>query len=163
MAAKKTKKTATKARAKARTATRSTTRAKKTAPKRTQTKGFALRTVAPSFTVADVDKSLTWYRDVMGFTVGQRWEDKGKLMGAELTAGPVLFMIGQDDWQKGRNREKGVGFRLYCQTDQDIDRMAAGIKARGGTLAQEPRDEEWGGRAFTVDDPDGFKITITKG
>ena len=117
--------------------------------------------MAPSFTVDDVEKSLAWYRDVMGFAVGDRWEENGKLLGVELKAGPVVFMIGQDDWKKGRDREKGVGFRLYCQTDQDVDRLASGIKARGGSLAQEPRDEEWGGRAFTVEDPDGFKITIS--
>jgi uncharacterized glyoxalase superfamily protein PhnB len=155
------KKTRTRAKARART-TRRTTKRPKAAPKRAQQKGFALRAVAPSFTVNDVEKSLGWYRDVMGFAVGDRWEDNGKLMGAELKAGPVVFMIGQDDWKKGRERQKGVGFRLYCQTDQDVDRMAAGIKARGGTLAQEPRDEPWGARAFTVDDPDGFKITISK-
>ena len=121
-----------------------------------------LRSVGPSFTVNDVEKSLAWYRDVMGFEVAKRWEDGGKLLGVELIAGPVLFMIGQDDWKKGKNREKGVGFRLYCDTDQDVDELAKGIKARGGTLAQEPKDEEWGGRAFTVEDPDGFKITISR-
>ena len=157
MAAKKKSKT----RAKARTPKRAARRPK-AASKRAQQKGFALRAVAPSFTVNDVEKSLGWYRDVMGFAVGDRWEHNGKLMGAELKAGPVVFMIGQDDWKKGRDREKGLGFRLYCQTDQDVDRMAAGIKARGGTLAQEPRDEEWGARAFTVEDPDGFTITISK-
>ena len=123
---------------------------------------LTLRSVAPSFTVNDVEKSLAWYRDVMGFEVGKRWEDGGKLMGVELSAGPTVFMIGQDDWKKGKNREKGAGFRLYCDTDQDVDELAKGIKARGGKLAQEPRDEEWGSRAFTVDDPDGFKITIAK-
>ena len=97
-----------------------------------------LRSVGPSFTVNDVEKSLAWYRDVMGFAVGKRWEEGGKLLGVELTAGPVLFMIGQDDWKKGRDREKGVGFRLYCDTDQDVDELAKGIKARGGTLLQEP-------------------------
>ena len=158
MAAKKTSKT----RAKAKTPKRAARRPK-AAAKRAQQKGFALRGVAPSFTVNDVEKSLGWYRDVMGFAVGNRWEANGKLLGAELKAGPVVFMIGQDDWKRGRDRQKGVGFRLYCKTDQDVDRMAAGIKARGGTLAQEPRDEEWGARAFTVDDPDGFKITISKG
>ena len=117
--------------------------------------------VAPSFTVNDVDRSLAWYRDVMGFAVGELWQDNGKLLGAELKAGNAVFMIGQDDWKKGHNREKGVGFRLYCQTTQDVDKQAAGIKARGGILVHEPRDEEWGGRAFTVDDPDGFRITIS--
>jgi uncharacterized glyoxalase superfamily protein PhnB len=159
MAARKTTKARTKARARA---TSRTARRPKAAPKRTAQKGFALRTVAPSFTVDDIEKSLTWYRDVMGFTVSDRWENDGKLMGAELKAGPIVFMIGQDDWAKGRDREKGVGFRLYCQTDQDVDRMAEGIKSRGGRLAQEPRDTEWGARGFTVDDPDGFKITISK-
>lgn len=158
MAARKT----TRTRAKARTAKRSTVRPKKSAPRRAPQKGFSLRHVAPSFTVDDVDKSLAWYRDVMGFTVDKRWEESGKLMGVELKAGDVVFMIGQDDWKKGRNREKGAGFRLYCQTTQDVDKLAEGIKSRGGQLAQEPRDEEWGGRAFTVDDPDGFKITISK-
>ena len=159
MAAKK--KTRARAKAGART-TKRTARRPKAAPKRAQQKGFALRTVAPSFTVGDVEKSLTWYRDVLGFAVGNRWEKDGKLLGAELKAGPVVFMIGQDDWKKGRDRQKGVGFRLYCQTDQDVDRLANGIKTRGGTLAQEPRDEEWGARAFTVADPDGFTITISK-
>jgi uncharacterized glyoxalase superfamily protein PhnB len=134
---------------------------RKKTPKRGQQKGLSLRNVGPSFTVDDVEKSLAFYRDVMGFEVGERWEENGKVLGVELKAGPVMFMIGQDDWKKGRDRQKGVGFRLYCQTDQDVDKLAAGIKSRGGRLVQEPKDEEWGGRAFTVDDPDGFRITIS--
>jgi len=147
-------------RAKARTA-RKTATPRKPAAKRSQTKGFSLNGVAPSFTVNDIEKSLRWYRDVMGFAAGDRWERDGKLAGAELKAGTVVFMIGQDDWKKGRDRVKGEGFRLYCQTSQDVDRLAQGIKSRGGALEQEPRDEDWGARAFTVVDPDGFKITIS--
>lgn len=123
---------------------------------------LSLRSVGPSFTVNDLQKSLAWYRDVMGFEVGEKWEDAGTLLGVELKAGPSTFMIGQDDFKKGRDRQKGVGFRLYCETGQDVDQLASGIKSRGGTLEQEPTDEEWGGRAFTVVDPDGFKITISK-
>ena len=124
--------------------------------------GLRLTSVSPSLTVNDIDKSLAWYRDVLGFTVDNRWENDGKLMGAEMKAGNVLFMIGQDDWKKGRDRAKGVGVRIYCETDQDIDRLAARIKANGGTLAQEPKDQPWGMRDLAVDDPDGYKITIAK-
>ena len=122
---------------------------------------LALRSAGPSFTVDDIQKSLEWYRDVLGFAVGQRWEEGGKLFGVELTAGPVTFILNQDDWKKGRDRQKGVGFRLYCETDQDVDQLAARIKERGGRLAQEPADME-GMRSFTVEDPDGFTITIAK-
>lgn len=119
-----------------------------------------LRSVAPSFTVNDIEKSLTWYRDVLGFTVKERWESNGQLLGVEMLAGDVLFMLGQDDWKKGRDRAKGEGVRLYCTTDEDIDRLAERIKANGGTLTQEPRDQEWGMRDLALEDPDGYKITI---
>ena len=48
-------------------------------------------------------------------------------------------------------------------SEQDIDEVAAGIKARGGTLDQEPTDQPWGARDLAVSDPDGFKITISNG
>ena len=115
---------------------------------------------SPSFTVNDLEKSLAWYQDVLGFVAEERWEHEGKLMGVSLRAGSVTFMIGQDDWKKGRDRKKGQGFRLYCTTTQDVDVLADGIKARGGKLDQEPRDQPWGSRDFSLTDPDGFKITI---
>ena len=115
---------------------------------------------SPGLTVNDLEKSLAWYRDVLGFVVDERWEHEGKLMGVSLRAGSVTFMIGQDDWKKGRDRKKGQGFRLHCTTTQDVDALAERIKARGGKLDQEPRDQPWGSRDFALTDPDGFKITI---
>ena len=141
------------------------TAAKKTSAKPARAKkdeSLRLTSAGPGLTVNDVEKSLAWYRDVLGFTVGERWENDGKLMGVELSAGEVMFMIGQDDWKKGRDRVKGVGVRLYCTTGQDIDRLASRIKAQGGTLTQEPTDKPWGMRDLAVDDPDGYKITIAK-
>jgi uncharacterized glyoxalase superfamily protein PhnB len=170
MAAKKTSK-AKKPAAKAKSAKRvakptAKKAAKKSAAKTASAKkdggGLRLLSASPSFTVNDIGKSLAWYRDVLGFTVGDRWEMDGVLRGVELNAGDVLFMIGQDDWQKGRDRVKGVGVRLYCETDQDIDKIAARIKAAGGTLAQEPTDQSWGYREISLDDPDGYKLTIGK-
>src|SRR5437899_1932879 len=70
-------------------------------------KTVTLSSASPGFTVNDVEKSLAWYRDVLGFVLEERWEQEGKLMGAQLKAGNVRFMIGQDDWKKGRDRIKG--------------------------------------------------------
>lgn len=137
--------------------------ARRSVPRRARatkaTGGFELTSIAPSLTVNDVAQSMTWYCDVLGFTVKQRWEHEGKLNGAELRAGRAVLYLGQDDWQMGRDRVKGQGFRLYWYTDQNIDQIAAGIKARGGTLASEPKDE-WGMRFFNIEDPTGYKITI---
>jgi catechol 2,3-dioxygenase-like lactoylglutathione lyase family enzyme len=149
--------------AKTKTATKRKAKAKASRkPARPVRKGPAtlrMRTATPILTVDDVDQSLRWYRDVLGFVVGERWEEGGKLLGVEMVAGDVSFFLNQDDWKKGRGRAKGEGFRIYCTTAQDGDGLAKQIKARGGTLDQEPRDE-MGVRAFAVVDPDGYKITI---
>src|SRR6186713_1693912 len=73
--------------------------ARKTAPAKARSSGLALQSVAPIFTVGDLDKSLAYYRDVLGFGVGERWESDGRLMGVEMSAGPVIFMLTQDDWK----------------------------------------------------------------
>jgi uncharacterized glyoxalase superfamily protein PhnB len=134
----------------------------KAAPAKARAKSDTLKMseASPGFTVNDLQKSLAWYRDVLGFAVDERWEQDGRLTGVSLRAGGVTFMIGQDDWKKGRDRKKGEGFRLYCTTTQDVDALAKGIEARGGKLDQEPRDQPWGTRDFALTDPDGFKITI---
>jgi uncharacterized glyoxalase superfamily protein PhnB len=127
---------------------------------RARSENVKLSEASPSFTVNDLEKSLSWYRDVLGLAVEERWEQDGKLTGVALKAGDVTFMLGQDDWKKGRDRKKGEGFRLYCTTTQDVDALAERIEARGGKLDQEPRDQPWGTRDFALTDPDGFKITI---
>ncbi|HKZ32681.1 MAG TPA: VOC family protein [Vicinamibacteria bacterium] len=171
-AAKKARKAAKKApRKAAKSAARKVTRKAKATRKaaapakkaRQQPESLRLRSAGPSFTVSDLQKSLTFYRDVLGFTPRERWEKDGALQGIELVAGSVTFWLGQDDWKKGRDRVKGLGFRMYCATSQDIDALAARVRAGGGTIVDEPKDEPWGGRAFGVRDPDGFTTTFASG
>jgi lactoylglutathione lyase len=166
------KKTATKG-GRSRAVGAKTASARRTSPRRTTARParrqvrpqkpdtLLLRSSEPSLTVNDLERSLAWYRDTLGFKVKERWEHEGRLAGVELAAGKVSFYLSQDDWRKGRDRVKGEGFRLYCTTSQNVDVLAVLIRERGGRLLQEPHDEPWGGRALAVADPDGFKITIT--
>ena len=120
-----------------------------------------IRTMSPGFTVNDLQESLRWYCDVVGFTVEERWEREGRLMGVMLKVGQASLALMQDDWAKGRERTKGVGFRVYCTTAQDVDALAELIKERGGSLASEPVTMPWGARSFGLVDPDGFNLTIS--
>lgn len=131
----------------------------KTARKKPES--LRLRDVSPSLTVNDLQASIAWYRDIVGFTLGETWERDGKMAGAELMAGSAAINLSQDDWARGRTRVKGEGFRLYLHTAQDINVIAARIKVHGGTLASEPADQPWGSRTFNLVDPDGYKLTIS--
>ena len=120
-----------------------------------------LRSITPALTVNDLEKSLAWYGEVVGFLIGEKWEREGKVVGAELIAGGTRIILSQDDWAKGKDRPKGQGFRLHLATAQDVDEIAAAIQERGGKLASEPADMPWGNRAFDLVDPDGFQLTIS--
>jgi uncharacterized glyoxalase superfamily protein PhnB len=137
---------------------KATTKAKP--PARRQPETLRLRSISPSLTSTDLQRSIAFYRDVLGFMAGEEWREKGVLVGVELHAGAVTFMLSQDDFAKGRDRLKGVGARFYCTTAQDIDRFASQIRERGGVLDQEPKDMPWGKRVFMISDPDGFKLTF---
>ncbi|MDQ6828462.1 MAG: VOC family protein [Gemmatimonadota bacterium] len=128
---------------------------------RAQPESFRARSLQASLTTKDLQKSLAWYCDVLGFTVDQKHEREGKLLAASLKAGSVRILIGQDDGKKGWDRVKGEGFSLQFTTTQNIDEIAKRIKELGGILDSEPADMPWGARVFRVLDPDGFKIVIS--
>jgi len=118
--------------------------------------------LAASLTVKDLQRSLAWYTDLVGFQVDRRHERDGKLMAVSLRAGNVRLLINQDDGAKGWDRAKGEGLSLQITTSSDVDAIASRIKQRGGTLAAEPTDMPRGVRAMRLQDPDGFKFVISQ-
>ena len=114
--------------------------------------------VMPSLTVDDLQASLRFFEG-LGFVVEERWEDKGTLNGVMLRAGNVQIGLTQDDWKKGRDRTKGVGSRLFIETTQNIDELAARARRAGVTLNADPHDGE-GRRMFEITEPSGFLLTI---
>ena len=123
---------------------------------------FRAQSLTVSLTVKDLQKSLAWYTEVLGFGVDRKIERDGALRGVTLKAGDVSISINQDDGAKGWDRIKGLGFSLRLSTDQNVDEIAQRIKTSGGKLELEPTDMSWGARLFRVLDPDGFKISISK-
>ncbi len=116
---------------------------------------------AVSITVKDLQKSLAWYTDVVGFAIDRRIERDGILRGVSLRAGEVRISINQDDGAKGWERVKAEGFSLRITTNQNVDEIAKQIKAAGGILDSEPADMPWGVRMIRLRDLDGFKFSIS--
>ena len=117
------------------------------------------KTLSTSLTVNDVQQSVRFFEG-LGFQVDEKWEEGGKLTGVMMKAGETEIGLSQDDWKKGRDRQKGVGMRLFVSTTQNIDDIAKRAKENGVKIDVEPHDTEWKNRAFEVTEPSGFKITI---
>jgi uncharacterized glyoxalase superfamily protein PhnB len=113
-----------------------------------------------SLTVADVRRSVAWYRDALRFSVDREFERGGQLFAVSLRAGTIRILLTQDDGARGVDRVKGEGFSLQITTAQDIDALASNAKRAGAVLDSEPADA-WGVRVFRLRDPDGFRLVIS--
>ncbi len=119
------------------------------------------KAISLSLTVKDIQKSLNWYTEVIGFTIERKIERDGKLLGYTMTAGNARVSINQDNGAKGWDRVKGLGFSFYLTTEQNVDDIAQRVKKLTGKLDSEPADMPWGVRALKLEDPDGFKFSIS--
>ncbi len=102
-------------------------------------------------TVSDLDRSLQFYRDVLGLTVAHKsrhfvW----------LKAGDFGVAISDKPWSfEKRGDPKGVGMIPHL-TVRNMDAAAARLKENNTPWLREPKDEGWGIEAFEAD-PDGYQ------
>ena len=120
-------------------------------------------TMGCSITCKDLEASIRWYHEAVGFAVDQKFEFEGKVVGAIISAGDIRIVLNQDDGKLGWDRIKGQGFYLQIgvASAADVDAAAARIKAAGGALLNEPEDRPWGARMFQFKDLDGFKLGVS--
>ena len=111
--------------------------------------------------VADLERSVAFYRDVIGVpfrlrgdgyvefaTEGARFglydrNRLGELTGQDSTTpnrpgGEVVFLVG------------------------DVDAEAERLRAAGATILKGPLDRPWGQRTLHVEDPDGFVVELAE-
>ncbi len=117
--------------------------------------------IVPTLTVDDLQKSISFY-EALGFAIDDRWEDNGTLLGVMMRAGKTQIGLNQDDWKKGRDRQKGIGVRVSISTPTagNVDELARRARNAGIALKSEPHDTEWQSRAFEMSDPSGYLLTI---
>jgi uncharacterized glyoxalase superfamily protein PhnB len=116
-----------------------------------------------SITCKNLEASIRFYRDAIGFSVAETYESEGKVVAAVVAAGDCRIVLNQDDGKLGWDRIKGQGFYLQINVAgaADVDAAAARVTAAGGALLSEPADREWGVRMFQLRDPDGFKLGVS--
>jgi uncharacterized glyoxalase superfamily protein PhnB len=116
-----------------------------------------------SITCKEIDASIRFYRDAVGFAVEHSFENDGKVVAAVIASGNCRIVLNQDDGKLGWERIKGQGFylQLNVASAADVDTAAERIKAAGFTLLSEPADRPWGARMFQFLDPDGFKLGVS--
>ena len=106
----------------------------------------------------DLDRSVTWYRDILGLRVYREFGAAGQV------AGVVFFMAGSALELSGagaRPAGLGHGLLLWLQVP-DVDAEHARLAAAGVTVRRPPSDMPWGLRECWIEDPDGVGICLVE-
>ncbi len=87
-----------------------------------------------SITCKDLQASIRFYRDAIGFAVVHTFENDGKVVAAVVAAGDCRIVLNQDDGKLGWERLKGQGFYLQINVASaaDVDAAAVRIASAGG-------------------------------
>lgn len=99
--------------------------------------------------VADLERSLPFYLEVLGFEQEFRF---GNYVG--LKYGPVQIHLSQVGHPNAMPAGSGSVY-LFCDEVDDYHRA---ITAKGAKAESPPRDYDYGMRDFCVRDPDGNRI-----
>jgi catechol 2,3-dioxygenase-like lactoylglutathione lyase family enzyme len=104
------------------------------------------------FEVNNLEESLSFYQERLGFEVESHNPEAEPPM-ATLRAGPLRLTLVQQ-LETMLKRGRGVHFVLGVH---NVDDFYTKLKSAGLQLT-EPRDEGWGGRFVSLQDPDGYRL-----
>jgi catechol 2,3-dioxygenase-like lactoylglutathione lyase family enzyme len=124
----------------------------------TETKPNVQQTV-PFLAVSDMEASIRYYVDGLGFEITQKWVDEGVLRWCWLQRGGAALMLqeywteGHDAWVPEGKVGEGVSIYFICQ---DALAIYHEVKARG----LEPSTPFVGNAMWVVgmSDPDGYQL-----
>jgi len=124
----------------------------------TKTKANVKQAV-PFFNVSNIEESLRYYVDGLGFEMTYQWVDEGKLRWCWLQLGGAALMLqefrkeGHDSWAPTGKVGEGVSIYFICEDALAIYRevTSRGIKASRPFVG----NRMW---VTPLSDPDGYKI-----
>jgi catechol 2,3-dioxygenase-like lactoylglutathione lyase family enzyme len=126
---------------------------------------FTVKRAGAILAVGDVDRSLAFYRDVIGFAVEATYDDPPY---ATLTlAGTRLSLAEQGHTAEDRpdvemsvpeNPSKAAV--VVVVEVEDARAVYAELQGKGARFLAEPYEPPWGGCRFFCIDPDGYLVEI---
>jgi catechol 2,3-dioxygenase-like lactoylglutathione lyase family enzyme len=118
-----------------------------------------VKQAVPFFRVSDMEASVRYYVDGLGFGMTQKWIDEGKLRWCWLERGDAALMLqefrkeGHDSWVPDGKVGEGVSICFICK---DALAIYHEVTSRG---IQASRPFVSNGMWYTgLSDPDGYRI-----
>lgn len=126
---------------------------------------YALKSLTPNLIVSDVARSIEFYRDVLGFTLGPTVPEAAPYVFAILESGPVKIFLNAPEpaiaeYPAFASRPIGGTLTLFIDVERIAD-VYVDLKDRVNVVM--PLEKKWYGvTEFAFADPDGYLITFAE-
>jgi uncharacterized glyoxalase superfamily protein PhnB len=123
--------------------------------------------IAPELFVPDVDASVGFYTQTLGFDLVRIDPpgDDGRSAFAIVARSGAMIMLADERMLRGRGESvgapRGRGIEVRIMAD-DVDALYAALQQAGADIAVPLRDRDYGLRDFVVRDPDGFGLRFAR-
>jgi catechol 2,3-dioxygenase len=109
--------------------------------------------------VSDLDRSIDFYRDVLGFVVLSQREQLAAVSAPGSDHPQVIVLRALGSSPLGGARHVGLrAFMLEVESEDQLERIATDLEARGLLVSRRDHDQ-W--RAAVGRDPDGVAVVVT--
>jgi catechol 2,3-dioxygenase-like lactoylglutathione lyase family enzyme len=116
-----------------------------------------------AFFARDFQKSIHFYRDVLGLSPTGQWWDRSDGKGALLSTGGTSVIEIYGAAEGGRYdgpRPVAMNLALRLEDVPAVDAAYERLKAQDIPSLEPPQDRSWGHRSFIVHDPDGIPVHV---
>jgi catechol 2,3-dioxygenase-like lactoylglutathione lyase family enzyme len=115
--------------------------------------------ISPCFIVSNVDRTIAFYRDKLGFETTFQEPDRDPFFALLLRDGAQLFVKSQTDVTPLPNSKRHPFLRLDAFVyAPDPDALAADFGDHGAAFSAPLTDTHDGLRGFEITDPDGYVL-----
>lgn len=109
----------------------------------------------PLFDVADMERSVAFYVDGLGFDMQNRWEKDGELQWCWLRHGDGALMLQKTQGEPPANRGPGLTLYFICEDAKAAHRE---FKERGVQMGEPFVGNNMD--VFYFKDPDGYRLSF---
>jgi catechol 2,3-dioxygenase-like lactoylglutathione lyase family enzyme len=119
----------------------------------------SLEAISPSFVVSNVEQTVAFYRDKLGFETRLLQPEKDPFFGIIGRDGAQIFIKAERDITPVPNHTRHRHLRLDAFVYvPDPDALADDFADHGATFSEPLKDTSDGLRGFEITDPDGYVL-----